>query len=262
MGKENLSTNHTQAKMVKAQKSFSQKSILGGRVLRFKQQESQPVLGVTEKFKSKVTYQTDCDNDLITFTGTMVNHPEARGEIKAKPRKIPQNPYRVLQAPGLCDDFYLNLIDWSCKNVLAVALEGMVYVWNATTSSVKELCNVGDYDQVTSLGWSNNGNYLSVGTRSGDIQIWDVVAQKRVRTMGGHDARVSSIAWNNTMPSVLASGSKDKTILVRDLRQSQNGYMRLMDHRQEVCGLRWSLHDENQLASGGNDNKMFIWSPT
>jgi len=29
-------------------------------------------------------------------------------------------------------------------------------------------------------------------------------------------------------------------------------------HKQEVCGLRWA-HDGSQLASGGNDNKLFIW---
>lgn len=29
-------------------------------------------------------------------------------------------------------------------------------------------------------------------------------------------------------------------------------------HKQEVCGLKWSF-DEKMLASGGNDNKLFIW---
>ena len=28
-------------------------------------------------------------------------------------RKIATQPYRVLDAPHLCDDFYLNLVDWS-----------------------------------------------------------------------------------------------------------------------------------------------------
>ncbi|KAH0140887.1 WD40 repeat-like protein, partial [Aureobasidium melanogenum] len=32
----------------------------------------------------------------------------------------------------------------------------------------------------------------------------------------------------------------------------------LVGHKQEVCGLRWNS-DTNQLASGGNDNKIFIW---
>eukprot|EP00595_Chromulina_sp_UTEXLB2642_P003207 CAMPEP_0196768082 /NCGR_PEP_ID=MMETSP1095-20130614/42318_1 /TAXON_ID=96789 ORGANISM="Chromulina nebulosa, Strain UTEXLB2642" /NCGR_SAMPLE_ID=MMETSP1095 /ASSEMBLY_ACC=CAM_ASM_000446 /LENGTH=113 /DNA_ID=CAMNT_0042137157 /DNA_START=1006 /DNA_END=1347 /DNA_ORIENTATION=+ len=31
------------------------------------------------------------------------------------------------------------------------------------------------------------------------------------------------------------------------------------NHKQEVCGLKWSF-DEKLLASGGNDNKLYIWS--
>jgi cell division cycle 20-like protein 1 (cofactor of APC complex) len=30
-------------------------------------------------------------------------------------------------------------------------------------------------------------------------------------------------------------------------------------HKQEVCGLKWSP-DDSQLASGGNDNKLLLWS--
>lgn len=179
-----------------------------------------------------------------------------------KPRKIAPNPYRILEAPGLHDDFYLNLVDWSAQNILAVALDSSVFFWNATTSTVHELCDIGEDDQVTSLSWSQRGAHLSVGTKSGQVQIWDVNQKKKVRTLEGHTARVSSLAWNNVTPSVIASGSKDKSILVRDLRAHNSSYMKLSDHRQEVCGLRWSLHDENQLASGGNDNKLFIWSAT
>ena len=32
-----------------------------------------------------------------------------------------------------------------------------------------------------------------------------------------------------------------------------------MGHSQEVCGLKWSF-DGYSLASGGNDNKIFIWN--
>jgi cell division cycle 20-like protein 1 (cofactor of APC complex) len=34
---------------------------------------------------------------------------------------------------------------------------------------------------------------------------------------------------------------------------------RLAGHRQEVCGLKWSP-DNQYLASGGNDNKLFVWN--
>jgi cell division cycle 20-like protein 1 (cofactor of APC complex) len=30
-------------------------------------------------------------------------------------------------------------------------------------------------------------------------------------------------------------------------------------HKQEVCGLKWSFDDQS-LASGGNDNKLFVWN--
>ena len=50
------------------------------------------------------------------------------------PRKINKNPYKVLDAPDLTDDFYLNLVDWSALNTLAVGLGHCVYLWNAQNS--------------------------------------------------------------------------------------------------------------------------------
>ena len=65
-----------------------------------------------------------------------INAPVGTIGEQSKPRKIAPNPFRILDAPGLQDDFYLNLVDWSAQNILAVALESSVYVWNATTSTV------------------------------------------------------------------------------------------------------------------------------
>jgi hypothetical protein len=44
---------------------------------------------------------------------------------------------QVLDAPALQDDFYLNLVDWSAQNVLAVGLGSCVYLWSACTSKVR-----------------------------------------------------------------------------------------------------------------------------
>lgn len=48
-----------------------------------------------------------------------------------KQREIPKLPYKVLDAPDLQDDFYLNLVDWSDYNNLAVCLASTVYIWSA-----------------------------------------------------------------------------------------------------------------------------------
>ena len=60
---------------------------------------------------------------------------------KKPQRKIPKMPYKVLDAPELADDFYLNLVDWGLNNSLAVGLGTCVYLWNASNSNVTKLCD-------------------------------------------------------------------------------------------------------------------------
>ncbi|KAK2822291.1 hypothetical protein Q5P01_022356 [Channa striata] len=173
-------------------------------------------------------------------------------------RKISKIPFKVLDAPELQDDFYLNLVDWSSLNVLSVGLGTCVYLWSACTSQVTRLCDLSvEGDSVTSVGWSERGNLVAVGTHKGYVQIWDAAAGKKLSVLEGHTARVGALAWNADQ---LSSGSRDRVILQRDIRapplQSER---RLQGHRQEVCGLKWST-DHQLLASGGNDNKLLVWN--
>jgi len=86
--------------------------------------------------------------------------------IKSK-RKINKTPFKVLDAPALQDDFYLNLIDWGPQNFLAVGLASNVYLWNAENSKVTKLCDLGLTDTVTSVGWATKGQTFSLGTNNG-----------------------------------------------------------------------------------------------
>jgi cell division cycle 20-like protein 1 (cofactor of APC complex) len=172
-------------------------------------------------------------------------------------RKVNKMPCKVLDAPALQDDFYLNLIDWSATNQLAVGLGNCIYLWNADSSKVTKLCEL-HHDTVTSVAWAVDGLVLAVGCSKGEVQLWDIVEMKQLRTLSGHETRVGAVAWNST---VLATGSRDKTVLLRDVRARRDFFSRLLEHNQEICGLKWSL-DEQMLASGGNDNKVAIWSPS
>lgn len=173
-------------------------------------------------------------------------------------RKISRIPFKVLDAPELQDDFYLNLVDWSSQNVLSVGLGSCVYLWSACTSQVTRLCDLsGDGNSVTSVAWNERGNYVAVGTHNGYVQVWDVAVSKQVNKLMGHSARVGALAWNG---DVLSSGSRDRMILQRDVRTpSIVQERRLVGHRQEVCGLKWSP-DNQYLASGGNDNRLYVWN--
>ena len=81
-------------------------------------------------------------------------------------RRQPKPSCEVLDAPALQDDFYLNLVDWSSHNVLAVGLGTCVYLWSACTSRVTKLCDLGPNDSVCSVGWTQRGTYLAVGLAS------------------------------------------------------------------------------------------------
>lgn len=48
--------------------------------------------------------------------------------ISESPRKIAKDPYKILDAPRLKDDFYNDLLDWSTQDLLAVGLENNVYI--------------------------------------------------------------------------------------------------------------------------------------
>ena len=43
------------------------------------------------------------------------------------------------------DGFYLNLLDWSSSNVLAIALGNIVYLWDASDGSTSELVTVENF---------------------------------------------------------------------------------------------------------------------
>ncbi|TPX51689.1 hypothetical protein SeLEV6574_g00158 [Synchytrium endobioticum] len=171
------------------------------------------------------------------------------------PRIVPKTPYKVLDAPELQDDFYLNLVDWSSSNVLGVGLGTCVYLWHSSTSKVTKLCDLGPSDSVTSVSWSSKGTAIAVGTNRGIVQLWDATRCKKIQEMTRHHNRVGTIAWRGAS---LTSGSRDRCIYHFDTRDSSRPVKTMNAHKQEVCGLKWNYED-TQLASGGNDNKLMIW---
>jgi cell division cycle 20, cofactor of APC complex len=178
-------------------------------------------------------------------------------EVAKPTRQISSTPFRVLDAPDMLDDYYLNLLSWGSNNVLAVALSQTVYLWNAASGEIKELMNVADDESnyISSVSWiQQGGSHIAIGTANNTVQLWDVQAGRQVRSMSGHAARVGALAWNN---HILSSGSKDNMILHHDVRIQQHIVGRMATHTQEVCGLAWSP-DGTYLASGANDNTLCI----
>ena len=184
-------------------------------------------------------------------------------------RKISQKPYKELITSNLIDDFYLNLLDWSSKDQIAVGCTTSVILWNNNKTQSEILLNypcrnleesenvVEKY--VSSLIWSNEGDKLAVGHSLGCVEIYDINKKKLISNYSGHKGRVGVVSWNG---NIISSGSKDCNIITRDIRcknNNENIIVKFVGHSQEVCGLKWSF-DGSQLASGGNDNNLMIWN--
>lgn len=62
---------------------------------------------------------------------------------------------KVLDAPGLVNDYYLNLIDWGKNNMLAVCLGDGAFVWNASTQDGHQFFSSDNSLMIpTAIGWS------------------------------------------------------------------------------------------------------------
>ncbi|KAH0831111.1 quinon protein alcohol dehydrogenase-like superfamily [Lanmaoa asiatica] len=186
--------------------------------------------------------------------------PSSNGTASAKSRRVPTTPERVLDAPGMVDDFYLNLVSWSALNVVGVALGESTYLWAADTGIVSHLGDAPDDTYVASVDFSADGAYIGIGLGTGAIELWDVASSQKLRTMApSSDAssagQVASLSWFH---HVLTSGHSNGSIVHHDVRVPRHVVATLQGHTGEVCGLRWSPGGE-VLASGGNDNVVNLW---
>ena len=170
-------------------------------------------------------------------------------------RRVLTAPERVLDAPGLLDDYYLNLLDWSSGNQVAIGLERNVYVWSAETGTVNCLLETPEDTYVSSVKWSGDGAYVGVGLNTGETQIWDAEEGSKLRSMFGHETRIGVMGWNKHL---LSTGARSGLVYNHDVRVANHKVAELVSHTAEVCGLEWRS-DGSQLATGGNDNLVSIW---
>jgi len=216
------------------------------RILRFHQQ------GPTPTSDPSLALQRQLARPLYQRPGA---GQSSTGATTNKTRVIPTSAQRVLDAPGLIDDFYLNLLSWSSTNLLAVALCESSYIWNAESGSVDLLGTAADGSYISSVDFTPDGTFLGVGCGNGAVEVWDMETSTRLRTMAGHQAQVASLGWN---AHILSSGCADGSIWHHDVRIANHKVMELLGHDGEVCGLKWRA-DGDFLASGANDNVLNVW---
>ena len=177
-----------------------------------------------------------------------------------KYKSIPKVSYKVLDAPNLRDDFYLKLVDWSKQNIVAVGLDNKIYTWNAKHSNVSFISELNSEDNYySSLSFNNNGQFLISSSNEGNIYVRDIEKEKdEIIFTDLSDGRICNICPMNVNPNIFSLGCRDYIIKTIDMRNKINPIFNYIGHEKEICGMKWSI-DDKKLASGGDDNLLFIW---
>jgi len=99
-----------------------------------------------------------------------------------------------------------------------------------------------------------------------DYLTTEVYAEKRtilsteaVRTLTAHQGSVLSMAFSKTTPSLLASGSKDHTVMLWDLTQPESQPKAILKgHQDKIYAVAFRV-DGKLLASASTDDTVKLW---
>lgn len=173
-----------------------------------------------------------------------------------KSKKIAKDPYKILDAPLLKDDFYLNLLDWSEENYIGVGLHSSLFVWSGCSSKVKKIYESKDiYEEINSVSFMKHNSKITVGTNDGLVKIFDLHKPSYTCLENLHTGRIGSISCTNNL---IVTGSKDGYVTIQDYRTDSEVF-RYKAHQQEISGLRISPNND-LIATGGNDNRLLLFS--
>lgn len=177
-------------------------------------------------------------------------------------RKFPSRPRLLLEAPNFPDDFYLNLLDWSTDDRIAVGVDWRVYLYNVRSKEVELVRPLNPKSDPASVRFSADSSILAVGTDVGSVEFLDSATGSVVRKVGavrsetfGGRNRTGVICWNG---SILSAGSRCGTVRHLDPRCGRAKVGEWRPESGEICGLSWKS-DERVCATGSNDDVLSFW---
>lgn len=194
-------------------------------------------------------------------TPTSPSHSNPLSQIRssakpfARPSPHPRQleALRIIEAHDVQNNFYFSTLDWSPCQTLGVALLDECYLRSEDGSicevSLPQLPSV-----ISSLKFNLSGSLLYVGCVNGRISVIDLEVLRPIRSFRQQLGRVGCI--DNTEEWGFVAGSHDTSVVHYDLRLKSPSVLKLVAHRQEVCGVSVRV---GKVASGSNDGEVLVW---
>lgn len=191
-------------------------------------------------------------NTTMSLMGSLVDSPsskEIRKYLASRPVTAPTGhrkriikltkPDHNLEAPGLKDDFYCNVVSWSkMTNRIAVGLNKSVYSWSTNNDVV--LMHHDNYITVTAVSYSDH-DYILIGKDNGEVLMLSQRENAIKATLSNHDRSIFCFQWFPGSRQFLAGDSKGDVLCVNVTEDSMgNVSLRIQCilecHQQQICG--------------------------
>lgn len=140
----------------------------------------------------------------------------------------------------------------SDSNHFAVATSGGVFLF-ANNSFLKWLDPGG---WASSVQFSPDGNFLAVGLKSGEIQVWNWQKEEMSFSLSGHSGKITRLLFSKNGRH-LFSASNDQNVIIWDLN-SKKEIRKILAHSVPVEDIAVS-NDERTLVTGAGDESVRVW---
>ncbi|OTA90062.1 hypothetical protein M434DRAFT_33887 [Hypoxylon sp. CO27-5] len=153
------------------------------------------------------------------WTGSEWSNDYHVPRIQKGERCLPNAPFKVLDAPGLRDDFYCSIMAYSRTcNTLAVGLGNLLYGWSE--SSGVTLLNTGlkDGSWLTSVAFSSDQggkSILAFGRSSGLLSLVSLFDSLLPRFEVYHPEPIACLSWRPTATPRPSRNRRNPGVLVK-----------------------------------------------
>jgi WD40 repeat protein len=101
--------------------------------------------------------------------------------------------------------------------LISAGSDGAVNIWNLLSGEIIKNFNCSDSD-IREVKYNSRLSMAIIVNGENDIALWDVISEKRIAKLGGHDSQISiALRYDGKL---LASGSDDFRIRIWELDHS------------------------------------------